>query len=43
VKAIEENAPDEAERRARMHVLGARKAIEQQIAQGDFVPKWVLE
>ena|SRR2546421_1377715 len=43
VDAIEANKPDEAERCARAHVLGARKAIEAQIAQGDFVPKWVLE
>jgi len=43
VKAIEENRPDDAERAAREHVTGVRKSIEQQIAQHNFVPKWVLD
>ena len=43
VKAIEQNQPDDAERAARQHVLGARKSIEEQIAEHKFVPKWVLE
>lgn len=37
VKAIEANHPDEAERAARHHVLSARKMIEHQIANSDFV------
>jgi DNA-binding GntR family transcriptional regulator len=43
VKAIEENRPDDAERLARQHVAGTRKAVEAQIAQGNFTPRWVLE
>lgn len=43
VKAIEENKPDEAERLARLHVVGTRKAVEAQIAEGTFTPRWVLE
>jgi DNA-binding GntR family transcriptional regulator len=43
VKAIEENRPDDAERLARSHVAESRKAIEQQIAEKKFVPKWVVE
>src|SRR6476661_3471118 len=43
VKAIEQNHPDEAEHLARQHVIGTRKAVEAQIAQGTFTPRWVLE
>src|SRR3954454_3385471 len=43
VKAIEENKPDEAERVARVHVAGVRKAIEEQIGEGRFTPKWVVD
>src|SRR6185295_11569711 len=43
VKAIEENKPDEAERVARIHVAGVRKAIEEQIAGGKFTPNWVID
>jgi DNA-binding GntR family transcriptional regulator len=43
VRAIEKNKPDEAERSARAHVEGTRKAIEEQIAGGKFVPRWVVD
>ncbi len=43
VNAIEENRPDEAERAARNHVSDVRSAIEQQVAAGKFVPRWVLD
>jgi DNA-binding GntR family transcriptional regulator len=43
VEAIEKGDCDEAERRARAHVAGSRKAIEDAIAQGTFEPRWVLE
>lgn len=41
VEAIEHNFPEEAERQARLHVLGAREMIEAQAQVGQFVPKWV--
>jgi DNA-binding GntR family transcriptional regulator len=41
VEAIEHNFADEAERLARHHVAEAIRTIEQQSAQGKFVPKWV--
>jgi DNA-binding GntR family transcriptional regulator len=41
VEAIEHNFADEAERLARHHVAEAIRTIEQQAAQGKFVPKWV--
>jgi DNA-binding GntR family transcriptional regulator len=43
VEAIEQNKPDEAEHVARQHVADARKAIRDQVAGGQFVPRWVLE
>jgi DNA-binding GntR family transcriptional regulator len=43
VKSIEENRPDDAERAARRHVSNVRQLIERQIAEGKFVPKWVLD
>jgi DNA-binding GntR family transcriptional regulator len=43
VKAIEENKPDDAERFARLHVAGVRTAIEEQIAEGRFTPRWVVD
>jgi DNA-binding GntR family transcriptional regulator len=43
VKAIEENRPDDAERLARQHVALVRHAIQQQITEGRFVPRWVVE
>jgi DNA-binding GntR family transcriptional regulator len=43
VRAIEKNKLDEAERAARAHVAGTRKAIEAQIAQGKFEPRWVVD
>ncbi len=41
VEAIEHNFSEEAERRARAHVIGARQMIEKQVLQGTFVPAWV--
>lgn len=43
VRAIEKNKPDDAERAARMHVSGTRRAIEEQIRQGKFEPRWVVD
>ena len=43
VRAIEKNKPDEAERAARSHVQGTRKAIEEQIGKGEFEPRWVVD
>ena len=43
VKAIEENRPDDAEHLARQHVVGVRQAIQKQITEGRFVPRWVVE
>jgi len=43
VKAIEENRPEDAESLARQHVALVRQAIQQQITEGKFVPRWVLE
>ena len=43
VKAIEQNKPEEAERAARLHVAGVRAAIEEQVAEGKFTPKWVVD
>lgn len=41
INAIENNVAEEAERLARMHVLGARETIEVQVQSGKFVPQWV--
>ena len=41
IEAIEHNSTDEAERVARQHVAGARRMIENQAQQGNFIPKWV--
>lgn len=43
VGAIEADRPDEAEQLARHHVRAAREAIERQVAEGSFVPRWVGE
>ena len=43
VEAIEKGHGDEAERRARKHVEGARHAIAKLITEGHFEPRWVLE
>lgn len=43
VDAITSNKPDEAERLARAHVAGARRVILQQIAEGNFEAKWVVD
>jgi DNA-binding GntR family transcriptional regulator len=43
IDAIEKGDCDEAERRARAHVIGSRKAIEEAIEAGTFQPRWVLE
>lgn len=42
VAAIEANQPEEAEAAARSHVADARRSIERQIAEGKFVPRWVV-
>lgn len=41
IEAIEHNFDDEAERLARLHVIGARLTIEQLAADDKFVPQWV--
>ncbi len=41
--AIESNTPDEAERLARRHVQNAWQSISRQVADGNFVPRWVGE
>ena len=41
LKAIESGQADEAERLMRLHIRTARQALEEQIAQGTFVPKWL--
>lgn len=41
IEAIEHNFDDEAERLARLHVIGARLMIEQLAADEKFVPQWV--
>ena len=41
VEAIEHNFAEEAERQARLHVLGAREMIEAQAKLGQFAPQWV--
>jgi DNA-binding GntR family transcriptional regulator len=43
VDAIDNNLPEEAERIARTHVEGARRMIEQQVAEGKFTPLWVMD
>jgi DNA-binding GntR family transcriptional regulator len=43
IEAIEKGDCDEAERRARAHVIGSRIAIDQAMEQGTFEPRWVLE
>ncbi len=42
VKAIEDNDPEAAESRARAHARAARELIESKVADGTFVPNWVL-
>jgi DNA-binding GntR family transcriptional regulator len=42
VEAIEKGGGDDAERAARAHVAGARSAIQKQISEGKFEPRWVL-
>lgn len=41
IDAIEHNFPDEAERLARQHVAKARRTLERQAEQGEFIPNWV--
>jgi DNA-binding GntR family transcriptional regulator len=43
IEAIDHNFPDEAERLMRLHVVEARKMIEQQAANNEFTPKWVTD
>jgi DNA-binding GntR family transcriptional regulator len=42
VDSIERGECDEAERRARQHVIGSRITIEKAIEKGTFQPRWVL-
>lgn len=41
VKAIEQNRPDDAEKLIRRHISAAKLIIEQQVADGTFVPHWI--
>jgi DNA-binding GntR family transcriptional regulator len=43
VDAIGRNAPDEAEKLARQHVIAARRTIEQHAAKNNFAPDWVVD
>jgi DNA-binding GntR family transcriptional regulator len=43
VRAIEANDPNKAELLARQHVAKSREAIARQVAQGEFVPRYVKE
>ena len=43
VAAIEAGSAEEAERCARVHIAGARRAIGKLIDEGKFEPTWVLE
>lgn len=43
VAAIEAGKGDEAERRAREHVAGARDAIKRQMDEGTFTARWVVD
>jgi len=43
IAAIEAGKGDEAERRAREHVAGAREAIKRQMDEGTFTARWVVE
>lgn len=43
IKAIGDNDPELAERRARRHVELARRAVADQAASGTFQPQWVLD
>jgi DNA-binding GntR family transcriptional regulator len=43
IAAIEAGKGDEAERRAREHVAGAREAIRRQMDEGTFTARWVVD
>jgi DNA-binding GntR family transcriptional regulator len=43
VEAIERNLPYQAERLARLHVVEARRMIEQEAVEDDFTPNWVMD
>lgn len=43
IAAIEAGKGDEAERRAREHVSGAREAIRRQMDEGTFTARWVVD
>jgi DNA-binding GntR family transcriptional regulator len=41
VKAIEENRADDAENLVRAHIRTAKEAVEEEVARGSFVPRWL--
>lgn len=43
IAAIEAGKGDEAERRAREHVAGAREALKRQMDEGTFTARWVVD
>ena len=43
VDAIRQNRPDEAERLMREHIRQGRRRVEEHIANGTFVPRWVAQ
>lgn len=43
ISAIEAGKGDEAERRAREHVAGAREALKRQMDEGTFTARWVVD
>jgi DNA-binding GntR family transcriptional regulator len=43
IAAIESGKGDDAERRAREHVAGARDALKRQIDEGTFTARWVVD
>jgi DNA-binding GntR family transcriptional regulator len=42
LKAVEEGRADDAERLMREHIRAGKKAVEEQMAKGEFVPHWVM-
>ncbi len=42
LKAIEEGKGEDAERLMREHIRAGKKAVEEQVAKGEFVPHWVV-
>lgn len=42
LKAIELGHTDEAEHQVRKHIRAGKDALQQQVAEGEFVPQWVV-